>query len=100
MLHHQHGFVVRHALHQSGNAFDILMRHARGRLVEQNHFGVEGQRGGDFQSTLAAIGQFGGLLVLQIQQAHIGQQGPRLLVILRQQTFGAPEIERSAALAL
>ena len=45
------------ALDQRGDALDVLVRHARGRLVEQHHLRVERERGGDLERALAAVGQ-------------------------------------------
>ena len=48
------------ALDQLRDAVDVLVAHAGGRLVEQQHLGIERERGGDFQRALAAVGQFDG----------------------------------------
>src|SRR5580692_4412737 len=47
MLDHQHGAVHRHRLDEARDAVDVFMAHAGGRLVEQQHFGIERQRGGE-----------------------------------------------------
>ena len=82
MFDHQHGFVMGDPLHQSRNPLNILMGHSSGWLVEQDHFWIEGQSSGNFQSAFAAIGQFGSLFVLQIKQADISKKPARLIVIL------------------
>ena len=58
MLDHQHGAIGGDRLDQRGDAVDVLVAHAGGRLVEQQHFGIERERGRDLQRALAAIGQF------------------------------------------
>src|SRR5438034_556457 len=58
VLDHQHRAIGRDRSDQCGDALDILMPHAGGRLVEQQHLRVERQGGGDLQRPLAAIGQF------------------------------------------
>src|SRR4051794_22043212 len=58
VLDHQDRVLRRDALDQCGYFVDVLMAHARHRLVQQHHFGIERQRGGDLQRALAAIGHF------------------------------------------
>ena len=58
VLDHQHGAVGGDRLDQRADAVDVLVAHAGRRLVEQQHFGIERQRGGDLERALAAIGQF------------------------------------------
>ena len=55
VLDHQHRAIRRYALHESGDALDIAMRHAGGRLVEQHHLGIERERGGNLERALAAV---------------------------------------------
>src|SRR3990172_872272 len=57
MLDHQHGAVGGHAFDQRADALDILVPHAGGRLVKQQHFRIERQSGCDLERALAAIGQ-------------------------------------------
>src|SRR6185295_12337811 len=56
VLDQQHGAVLGHLLDERRDAFDVLVRHAGGRLVEQHHFGFERERGGDLQRALAPVG--------------------------------------------
>src|SRR6185295_5034547 len=55
MLHHKHGTIGCNALDQMRDAVNVLVTHACGRLVEQQHFRIERQSGGDFQGALAAV---------------------------------------------
>src|SRR3546814_3691260 len=43
-----------------GDALDVLLRHARRRLVEQQQLGLQRQGGGDLQGPLAAVRQLAG----------------------------------------
>src|SRR6185437_959549 len=54
VLDHQHRAIDGDALNQRTDAVDILVRHASGRLVEQQHFRIERQSRGDLQGALAA----------------------------------------------
>ena len=67
-------------LDQLRDAVDVLVAHAGGRLVEQQHLRIERQRGRDLQRALAAIGQFDRRPVDDIGQADIGDQRQRALV--------------------
>src|SRR5438477_8085650 len=53
-LHHQHRAVGGDRLDQRGDALDVLVPHAGGRLVEQEHFGIERDRGRELERALAA----------------------------------------------
>ena len=57
VLDHQHGAVRRDAADQRGDALDVLVRHAGGRLVEQHHLRIERERRRDLERALAAVGQ-------------------------------------------
>ena len=48
---------LRHRLDQLRDALHVLVRHARRRLVEQHHLGLERERGGDLERALAPVGQ-------------------------------------------
>ena len=100
VLDHQHGAVGGDALDQLRDAVDVLMPHARRRLVEQQHFRIERQRGGDLERALAAIGQFDRQPVGKRGQTDIGDQFHRPLVELVEHGGRAPEIQRAAAQAL
>ena len=83
MLDHQHGTVGRHALDQLRDAVDILMAHACGRLVEQQHFRIERERGGDFQGALATVREFDSCPVCHRGQSDVGDQlhGPFVQIV-------------------
>src|ERR1700761_1586960 len=55
VLDHQNGAVRRHAADEVGGAIDVLMAHARHRLVQQHHFGLDGKRRRQLQRPLPAI---------------------------------------------
>src|SRR4051812_15448374 len=56
MLDHQDGVFRGDAFDQRGDFVDVLVAHARHWLVEQHHFRIERQRGGDLQRALAPVG--------------------------------------------
>src|SRR6476620_4553634 len=58
MLDHQNRAVGRDPLDQLRNAVDVLMAHARRRLVEKQHLRIECQRCGNLQRSLAAVRKF------------------------------------------
>ena len=49
----------------------LLLRHAGGRLVEQQHARRAGDRDGDLQQALLAVGQDGGALVHDVGEAEV-----------------------------
>jgi hypothetical protein len=97
MFDHQHGAVGGDAADQLRDAVDVLMAHAGGRLVEQQHFRIERQGGGDIQRALAAIGQFDRIPGGEFGQADIGDQRHRLAVVFVEHGTRAPEVHRVAA---
>jgi len=78
----------------------VFVAHALGRLVEQHEFRFHGQRGGDFQRTLAAVGQVDRLFVGQVVEPHLGEQLARPAVERRQRFLAFPEMVRRAQRAL
>ena len=58
VLDHKHGAGNGDCSDQRADAHDVLAAHAGHRLVEQEQFGLERERGRDFQRPLAAIRQF------------------------------------------
>src|SRR5215471_17541289 len=54
VLDHEHGAVGGNRLDQRRDAVDVLVPHAGGRLVEQQHLGIERQRGGNLERAFAA----------------------------------------------
>jgi hypothetical protein len=100
VLDHEHRAVRRDLADQRSDALDVRMGHAGGRFVEQHHLRVEGERGGDLERTLAPVGQL-----------HRGRRGKaaepdRFNELLGapvqrvERARGAPELERTATLAL
>ena len=76
VLDHQHGAVGGDALDQRADAVDVLVTHAGGRLVEQQHLRIERERGGDLQRALAAVGQLDRGDVGECGEADIGRSAP------------------------
>ena len=56
MLDHEDRAVRRYAADEGGDAVDVLVAHARHRLVEEHHFGLDRERGGEFERPFAAVG--------------------------------------------
>ena len=83
MLDHQDRPPGANAADERDHAVHVLVRHARGRLVEQQHRRLERQRGGDLERPLAAIGEQRRLLVRVAVEPDIGQQRARAVVVLR-----------------
>src|SRR3984885_3915684 len=100
MLDHQDGAVHRHAADEIGRAIDVLVAHARHRLIKQHHLGLDRKRGPQLQRSLAAIGDFAGFRVGELPQPDVVQQPKRPLVERVERRLGAPEVERLAALSL
>ena len=80
VLDHQDRAVGGDAPDQRGDAVDVLVAHARHRLVEQQHFRIERERGGDLQRALAAIGDFAGDAVGEFGEADVVEQFHRARV--------------------
>ena len=80
------------------NVVALLLRHAGGGLVEQQHAGLTGERQRDLEQPLLAVGERARRLIVDLGQAEAGQQildlGDDLAL-----AGGAPEIP-AAALAL
>src|SRR5687768_7962331 len=56
VLDHEHGAPDGHFLDEVLDAVHVLVAHARGGLVEQHELGIHGERGGDLEGALAAVG--------------------------------------------
>ena len=76
------------------------MTHALGGFIQQHQLGVHGQGGGNFQGTLAAIGQIDRHCLGKVGQIHLGQQRHGLVIELIQRGVTAPKKIGSAELAL
>src|ERR1700704_4170404 len=100
VLDHQDRAVGRHALDERGDALDVGMHHAGGRLIEQHHLGVERERGGDLERALAAVRQLDGDAGFELGQADRGDQLARAGIELVPHPRRAPEVERMSALSL
>ena len=61
---------------------ELGVKGARG-LVKEHDLRVHGKRAGNARTLLLAAGELAGHLVLVARKAHLGQQGPRLLLHLR-----------------
>jgi hypothetical protein len=93
MLDHQDGVFRRDALDQRGDLVDVLMAHAGHRFIEQHHFRIERQRGGDLQRALAAIGHLDRRSVGEFAEADVFEQFGGALIVLVEHALGAPKIE-------
>ncbi len=100
MLDHQHRAIHRHPFDQGSDPRDVFAAHARGRLVEQHHLGLERQGGGDLERALTAVRQIRGLHVGVLGQPDFFEQLQRTRVQGLERGLGAPELERVAELAL
>src|SRR5665213_3784498 len=100
MLDHQDGILRRDALDQRCDLVDVLMAHAGHRFVEQHHFGIERQRGRDFQRALAPIGHLDRRRVGELAQADIIEQFMSTMVEAVEHRLRTPEIERAPVLTL
>ena len=74
------GAVGRDAADELGGALDVLVAHAGHRFVEQHHFGIDGERRGEFERPLAAIGDFARLGVRPAREADVVEQRQRARV--------------------
>src|SRR5579862_926826 len=95
MLDHQHGARCGDGSDQSADAADVVMAHTRCRLVKQQHFRIERQRGCDFERPLVAIGQFDRERIGVGRKADIGDQRKRALIERAKHALAPPEIERA-----
>src|ERR1700729_4006956 len=100
MFDHQDGVLRRDALDQRGNLVDVLVPHPRHRLVEQHHFGVERQRGRNFQRALAAVRHLDRRRPGKLAQADVVKQFMRAGVETVEHGLGTPEVEGMPVLTL
>ena len=99
VLHHQHGALCRHLLDQRRDAADVLAPHAGGRLVEQQHFGLQRQRGGQLEGAFAAVGKLPRRHLGVVGEAHRLEQ-LQACSFRPSGLFRAPEMEGGADLSL
>ncbi|MCY1225006.1 hypothetical protein D9M72_371890 [compost metagenome] len=100
MFDHQDGASGRHALDELGHAVHVFVAHALRGFVQQHQLGLHGQRGGDLERTLAAVGQVHGLFVGQFFEAHLGEQLAGARIERLERLLALPEVVRGAQLAL
>ena len=58
VLDHQNRSVRGHAADEIGRTIDVLVAHARHRLIEQHHLGIDRKSRRELQGSFAAIGDF------------------------------------------
>ena len=100
MLDHQDGPAGRDLLDELRDTVHVLVTHALRGFIEQHELWLHGQRGGDFEGALAAIGQVHREFVGQVFQAHFGEQLHGAGIELAQAALAAPEMKGGAQLAL
>ena len=98
MLDHQDGAIGGDATDQRGDALDVFVAHARHRLVEQQHFGIERQGRRDLQRALAAIGDFAGDRIGEFGRGRRRRAVPARARSAASAPLRAPEIELSPRL--
>ena len=101
VLDHQHRAVGGDALDQRRDALDVLVRHARGRLVEQHHLRLEREGGRDLERALAPVGQLHRDRVVEPGQAHRVEQlaGAAVELVEQRARFARNRTSRRACAA-
>ena len=79
MLDEQDGEIPRQAIDGREEIAALILRHARRRLVEQQHLGLGGERQRDLQQALLPIGQLLGDGALHMVEAQRGEDRMGLL---------------------
>ena len=79
---------------------DVLVAHARHRLVEQHGLRIEREGGRDLERALAAVRQLHRAGIREPGEPDRLEQLARAGLELREDAGGPPEVERAAALAL
>src|SRR5262249_1540254 len=100
VLDHQHRALGSHRLDEGADAIDVLVTHARHRLVEQEHFRLKRQRGGDLERAFATIRQFHRRPTSERGETNVGDQRHRPLVESLEHALRTPKVARCAALSL
>src|SRR2546428_154993 len=93
VLDHEHGAVRGDLPDEGGDALDVLVGHARRRLVEQHHLGIEGEGGSDLERPLAPVGQLHGGGGREGGEAHRLHQPQGPAVEPPQPPLRSPEVE-------
>ena len=76
------------------------MANALSRLVEQHEFGVERERGRNFEPPLHTVGQFGSRSLCCVFEANRGKQFECAFVQPLEAGFRAPKMKACAGLVL
>ncbi|KAG1249119.1 hypothetical protein G6F68_013508 [Rhizopus microsporus] len=97
---HQDGAPGAHALDQLRDAVHVFVAHALRGFVQQQQFGLQRQRGRDFQGALAAVGQVARCHVQMGAQADLVQQFLDAVVQAFPRALRPPEAIVHAQLAL
>ena len=100
MLDHEDRAVHRHATDEGGDAVDVLVTHARHWLVEQHHFGLDGERGREFERPLSPVGYLACLGIGEGGEAHAVEKLERPGVERVERRLRAPEVEGIAPRSL
>src|SRR5690606_18327427 len=100
VLDHQHRPVLGDAPDQLGDAADVLAAHARHRLVEQQHLGIERECRGDLEGALASVWQLDRALMCMGPEPHVIEQLQGAVVEHVERSLRAPEMKGGAELAL
>src|SRR5579872_3994659 len=100
MLDHEHAPPLGHALDEPGDALDILAPEACHRLVEEQHLGIECERGGDLERALSSIGKLGRQEIAMIGEPDLVQELVGAGIQAIETAFRAPEAEGEAEGAL
>ena len=74
VLNHQDRAIRRHPTDEIGGAIDVLMPHARHRLIEQHHLGLDRKGCRQLQRPLAAIGDLARLRIGEACEPDVVQQ--------------------------
>src|SRR5215212_8910591 len=94
LFDHQDCVLRRDPLDQPGDLVDVFVPHARHRLVEQHHFRIEREGGGDFERAFAPIGHFDRRRGCELAETDIVEQFKRAAIEPIEHRFRTPEIER------
>ena len=97
VLDEQQRQIVGQAGHRLEDVAAFFLRHAGGRLVEQQHFRLGRERQRDFQQPLAAVGQFARRLIAAVAEPQLAQDVVRLVDRLAVRGELLPELAGDAA---
>src|SRR5580704_9842354 len=100
VLDHHHGAPLRHLAHEIDDAWQFLPADASHGLVEEQHLGIERERGRDLERALSPIGEFARGRVLKFGEVHVGNELGGPLIEYAEALVGEPELMCEAILAL